>query len=499
MADVKYDFAADVTAATRAIAALEAKVEKLENANKQLHRTSKRGAQDAVSDFKRWTTGLVTVGVAYSGVQRAIGLVIEGNRTLSREIDQLINRLSEEELKLKIQGGFTPPQLEGQVGVIGQQLLKTPAVDLPQGIMLQTQLVSSGFKQIDVQSGAALKTILDLQAATNQFGKALENPKETVKAISQLLKGLGLENTAENIRMIGGDFSELFAGMDIAAKDLVALASVSATLTAAKQTPQVQLAAFAAVTELLGGPIAATTLKQLTTRSIGAADTPKGVEGLATLGIRADQIDLDGETIIDVLDLLGASIKRLTEEGRGVEAQRAIFSIFGQEAGANMLSAISVAPRAREALAIVQGQGFEQAVDIFNQSRHADNQRRRIRTQLLQRDVGQAPTFEELYAQVDELQAASAASDASPTQRALDLARLNAVRIGLGVSEGIGNRPDETNAQAILNEIRNGNHILQEIRDLQPDNPQRSTRTINRNVHTEDAPVPAGMTSTRGR
>ncbi len=61
MADIEYDFAADVSAADRAIAKLESKIEKLERQLKSNARTSRKGANSAQSDFQMMVSGAASV------------------------------------------------------------------------------------------------------------------------------------------------------------------------------------------------------------------------------------------------------------------------------------------------------------------------------------------------------------------------------------------------------------------------------------------------------
>ena len=95
MADVIYDFAADVTAAERAIARLEQKTEKLENANKQLHRTSKQGASGFLSDAQGMLTSLVSMTAAVGVVTQAYAKWQERVAKLRDEHERFNDKLVE--------------------------------------------------------------------------------------------------------------------------------------------------------------------------------------------------------------------------------------------------------------------------------------------------------------------------------------------------------------------------------------------------------------------
>lgn len=450
MADIEYDIAANVSSAERAVARLEGKVEKLERQLKSNARTSRTGATQAQRDFARMRQGLASVAggaaivnTAYATMQQTIGRVFASNKQLSESISQLIRQLNEEELKLQIQAGLTPEELKAKIPTITQELLLTPTVDLTKALQIETQLASSGFSQKDINSGAALQTVLQLQAATNQFGQSLDDPKGAVQSISQFLKSEGVAApSAGEVRDVGGKLTQLFAGSEIQFPDLAELAKSSSLLGQLGFTRNEKLAAFSTLVDVVPAAEASTGLKQVASRLRGASDSGTKVAALESIGLEPEDVDLVGENILQASERFKAALSQVDEK----TASSAVLAVFGEKGQASAGTLFQQSDVIAERLKLLDGNSFDRNVETFRSSRFADNQRTNIQTQALQRMAGQATTWAEIRDEVKLLRARVAATgNLSTFQRVRQTVGLTLSDIQISAAEQLGFTPDDLN------------------------------------------------------
>lgn len=387
MADgkVKFKYFGDGADLEKELVRLEKKHDDLENKVGQVSKRSRKASQTAVQGFVAQVKGAANLSAAYDGVKRVVAALTEQQRKLSQSIDETIPKLDEQQLKLQIQAGLTPQQVEGKIPQIKKSLLETPSTDLSGAFQIQTQLVSSGFKQGDIDSGAALKTVLDLKAATNQFGEEMGNVKESVAAVAQFLKATGSDTSAANIRKIGGNLTQLFEGSDIQFGDLSPLAGEAATLTSKGLSTDIQLAAFSALRDVKNAPEAATGFRQVVSRMSSAGESPAKVKALESIGLKPEDIDLIGEEFPTALKRLKDAVGNVDEK-TGRSAVFALFGEKGESAGNALLGKLDVIDQRLE---ILRGGAFERNVKLFQESAYAGRQRVGIRRQFSEREINQ--------------------------------------------------------------------------------------------------------------
>ena len=365
---------------------------------KQLYRESAREGKTSL------TSVVMNVGLAaaaYHTLRLAITGTLDENKKLSEGISDTSEKLAEQALKLQIQSGRTPAAVAEKLPQIEQALKLTPTTDLVGGIQLETQLASSGFEKKDIDSGAALQTVLDLKAATNQFGESMGDITESVKSISQFLKAQGVEApSAAQVRSVGGNLTTLFAGSDIQFPDLSQLAEVAGTLKSAGMTTEQQLAAFSRSRDVLGAAKGATAMRQVVSQMTTFSADEGKVSALEKIGLNPTDLDLVGETFTTALDRLREGIKTLPEEQRAPTLK----TLFGQEAGSS--AAIMLDPsftkivRERETT-LGDATLFEKNLNAFQTSRFAARKRLEIEKEGFERRADAGVTFKDIRARAD--------------------------------------------------------------------------------------------------
>lgn len=329
---------------------------------------------------------------AYGLVQKAVSGVIAENHRLGQSITDTFRKLDQEELKLQIQAGFTPQQAQAQMPNIEKGLLKTPSTGVAGAIQLQTQLASSGFRKADVDSGDALQTVLDIKAATNQFGESMGDEKEAVLALSMYLKGLGNKApTSGNIKDLGKQLVALFATSDIQFTDLKQLAPNAGTLKGFGLDDKEQLAGFSTLVDVMGGEKAATGLRNVVTRMATAAKSQERTDALKELGLKPTDVDIssakDGEKFIPTLEKMSRALKgKKTEDANRILAQ--LFGDEGQAAASELFNPEKIDLLKQRIVEQADNTAFDMGVKSFQESAYADRQRRQVRTDLKLRKAG---------------------------------------------------------------------------------------------------------------
>lgn len=475
---VKFTYFGDGKDLEKELVRLEKKHDDLENKIGQVSKKSRKSSQTAVQGLVAQVKGAANLSAAFDGVRRIISALTDEQRKFSRSIDETIPKLDEQQLKLQIQAGLTPKQVEGKIPQIKKSLLETPSADLSGAFQIQTQLVSSGFNQQDIDSGAALKTVLDLKAATNLFGEEIGNVKESVAAVAQFLKATGSDTSAANIRKIGGNLTQLFEGSDIQFADLGPLAGEAATLTSKGLSTDIQLAAFSALRDVKNAPEAATGFRQVVSRLSSAGESPAKVKALESIGLKPEDIDLIGEELPTALKRLKTAVEAVDEK----TGRSAVFTLFGEKgesAGNALIGKLDVIDKRLE---ILRGGAFERNVKIFQESRYAERQRTGIRGEFAERTVNQqrgGVTFQDAR-QILQTKFAEDTANAKNFQDRLD-SSLNTIidAQGIAIGEGLGAGPRESyrftqyakDASFYLNPVTASNLLGEAIGNLFTGNP----------------------------
>ncbi len=382
MADpkIKYTFTGDSEDAQAAIARLEKKYDDLENKIKRGN-TSSKTATDG------WAGSIGSVAEKYVGVASviaAVGVAVKGtvaeNQKLLEQMDEIGRKNAETSLKLQIQGALTSPEVKALMPVVESALGVTPSAGMNDALKIQTQLASSGFAQADVKSGEALKAMLDIKAATNQFGESIGNEAEAAKSLSMLLKAGGSESpTAKEMRNLGGSIVSLFESSDVQFPDFQQLAPKIAGLKNFGLSMEESVGVFSALTDIMGGNKADTGLSQFVSRTATAGAFKERAAELQKLGINPSDVAMapGGRGIVDTIDLLRGKLKTLDAESRnGIIAK-----LYGEEAGpaASYLLSDSGSAKVKDYIDRANTRdAFERNVTTFQESRYASDARAQI-------------------------------------------------------------------------------------------------------------------------
>ena len=364
-----------------------------------------------------FSSGIGKVGAMAAGllsVQTLISGIANEQARWNEGIERTAEMLADQELKLQIQGGFTPAEVEGQMEAIKKAVQATPVVDLNRAIQIQTQAASSGFKQEDVNSGAALQATLDVMAATNQFGQGAADPKQSMQAISMYLKGSSGElPDAAAIREAGGKLATIFKESDVQFSDLEQLSKQAATLTGSGLTQAEQFSAFSALRDVFGAEKGAMGLKGYTVRSATIGSDQKKTGALAQLGLKPEDVDIakGGDQLIPTLEKMAAALKTKTAE----QQIQILNTLYGEEvqSQAAFLLRDDTIQKIKDRVAAQEGSTLlDDNLTKFRGSRFARNQRVANAQAITEREVDQqrgGTTYKELNAEnqayIDQLYA----------------------------------------------------------------------------------------------
>lgn len=355
----------------------------------EMANSGKQGLDGMSMSGREAVATIAAMAAGFGLVQKSVTAVIAENHRLGQSITDTFRKLDQEELKMQIQAGLTPQQAQEQMPNIQKALLKTPSTSVAGAIQLQTQLASSGFKDQDIKSGEALQTVLDLKAATNQFGESMGNEQQAVLALSQYLKGMGQDSNAANIKQLGKQLVTLFATSDIQFGDLQQLAPNAGALKEFGLSDKEQLAAFSTLVDVMGGEKAATGSRNVVTRLATAAKSKERTGALKELGLKPEDVDIaiGGDQFIPTLEKVSKALKSKKPE----DANRLLSEIFGDEgqaAAANLFNPEKIQLIKQRIAEQEGGKAFDQGVATFQQSAYADRQRRQVRTDFSLRQAG---------------------------------------------------------------------------------------------------------------
>lgn len=280
---------------------------------------AKKDLSGIASSLKNVALGIIGGGgilAAYTAWKQANKEILDQTHSVSLSFDDLTR-------KYGIQAGLRGPEKEAQV-----QALTKVAVDraapLDIAIPLATQLVSSGVPV--AQAPQTADAVLKVFNASNLTGAAMTDPKPLAEGLTAYMTAQGLEKTPENFLKVGGSVQRLFRDTNLQLPDFAELAGQSSTLKGKLSIPE-QLSSFSVLRDVGKTAEEATTaLRNITLLSATAAGSADSTKTLAKMGMTPQDIDMVGESFVDVLDRLKGGLEKLSEEERPV----ALESLFGK-------------------------------------------------------------------------------------------------------------------------------------------------------------------------
>ena len=350
-------------------------------------------------------TKIAGMAAAYVSVSYAVGKVVEQNMKLSQIMDESSVKTAESELKLMIQGGFTPAAIEKQMPAIAEAVKAVPSTDLVGATQLQTQIASSGFKQGDVESGAMLKEFLNVKAAMNQFGKSTGDLAETVKYTGMYLKSQGGDLGAQGVRDLAAPLTKIFEVSDLQFRDMQQLAEVGAALKNYGLKQDEQLATFSALVDVMPGAQAATGLKNFATITATAGGDKKLAKTLKEIGLKPEDVAMatGGKEIIPTLKLMGEKLNAMKPEDKNIALEK----LYGREnvAAASLMLTPEFVAKVEQRIVDQQAGGatYGRNVQTFAESPYARQQRAVLKKDMAAREAAGAVkmTWEEFWNNVE--------------------------------------------------------------------------------------------------
>jgi len=380
MANTDLTFTGNSDDAVAALAKLERKYEAVEAKLKGI----KTGKQSGNTD--EWNAGLDTmlskvigIGIAYQAMGSAARAVFEENAKIIDQLNNFVPKKSEAEVKLQIQANMSKPEVRAMLPGLEKSLTATPSTDMIGGMKIQQQLASSGIKEEDVKSGEAAKTVLDMKAATNQFGEGIGDEGEATKTIAMLLKGSGKQHPgAADMKEISQSIVSLFEASDVQMQDFKQLAPKMAGLKSAGVKTNESLAAFSALTDVMGGNKADTGLSGLVSRSETIGAFPERAKELESLGLTPEDVSTSKHGFIPVMEKWKGVLSKLPEN----ERNQKIAKIWGEDAApaANFMFSDSGMATTKDYIRRANDKTpYDRNVQTFQQSRYAGQQRVKIK------------------------------------------------------------------------------------------------------------------------
>lgn len=243
--------------------------------------------------LSRWVSIGAAIGVATQALNR-YHAEVEKAADKSRTLEDIAIRVS-------TQGGFARGE-EGRVGQMVADLARRNRFDVPQAGAAVEQLISSGFNAREVLAeGGSGDEFVRMLHAINASGRD-QNPRDLALAISKFLTGTGQPLNAQSVRGLGVPLFNLFQGTNIQAQHLQNLGPVAASLKNRGMSPNEQLAVFSSLVDIMEPSVAATGLSALSSRLASSAQSAEVKRGLGMLGLGPTDVDMVGESFIDVMD-----------------------------------------------------------------------------------------------------------------------------------------------------------------------------------------------------
>lgn len=389
----------------------------------QLGKLEAKQKQAAVQQDGWLTSGigkLATMAMGFVSVQGAISGVINANQQMIDQADTAAIKYDELFRKINVQAALRGLESAGMQKSITDTAISN-ASTIEEAAGTAQQLAGAGFSSADA-SGGALDAMLKLFAGTGQTGTG--NAGQLTQSATQFISAMGLDRTAENLERVAVAVQQSYKAGDLQLEDLTQIAAKSSGL-AGKLSPEQTLGAFATIRETMGGEQASTGLKIFGERVTGAREDPMRMDLLKRMQIKADDIDLVGEDINQVLDTMSKGVERLPEKERTAVLQR----FFGSEGA----SAASYLIKNRDRIGFYQErmanrEGFVD--DAAEASSGPAAQRRRL---ALMRDQAAVEKFRNEKNMLDAADIAAQEAGLSPAMRALSRLEANAA-LFLGVS-----------------------------------------------------------------
>ncbi|QDV50856.1 phage tail tape measure protein [Gimesia fumaroli] len=351
---------------TQSVAAFNEELDKI-------GRKQSRNKQQSGRFFRGMSSGLAGMVGGYISVAGAAGILMNKNREILTQTEEVGKKFDEIFRKLRVQSGLRGIQgTEAQERVL--EIAERQAFTSEQASGASTQLVSSGFTAKEA-TGGSLEEFLRILNASNITGKEVD-PAELAKALASYLQSQGLEKNAENVALVGRKVQALFRGTNLQLPDLTELSKVS-SIFKGMLTVEDQLGGMSTLVDQIPAAEAKTGFRNFVLRlSTVTEDQKPKVEALEKLGLQKEDVDFVGESFTDILDRLAVGIEKVPEKDRkGVLNQ-----IFGEKTIAAAEALINDRQKVKDSFPIQNNtKQFLDDVDEATSGRNAASRRAKVR------------------------------------------------------------------------------------------------------------------------
>lgn len=275
-------------------------------------------ASEATGRLDGRFSALAATGVGTVAFIHQMAATLKELRTEMADDVQQFDKLSR---KLGIQGGLSDEERKVQSKIVGEVALDA-AVPIEKAFETATQLSSSGF--VDPVKSGTLDTALALMQSSNQIDG---DAASFIKGSGQFMTAFGMKKDEGNFKDLGVRMQGLFKSTDVQAADLPEFAKAAPVLSGAGLDLEQSLSALTSLRETMNAGEAATGARNVVSMLQTAGVNKTATDALASVGLKPQQVDIEGEGLQKALETLKEATSKLGEADRaGVMSQ-----VFGRE------------------------------------------------------------------------------------------------------------------------------------------------------------------------
>lgn len=285
----------DFTKLEKRIEALEAKLKKAGNASKSANNDIKSSFSDMLSSLASTATAVTIVG----GTVRTLEAAHQQVNAEAREYEKIMDRVARQ---FRVESGLRGLQAESAQQAIGD-IATDLAVPEAKATEAAAALVSRGFSTTEATGDSLRSVLAGGSAEEGAPGLSQFDAAKFSEQIAEAIERGGLEKTGKNVQDI------------VIAKERLDLEKLPTLARMDKVSVIEQLALADLVTDRGGsGDAAIATLEKLFI-GVNKRDE-KQLQALGGIGLKPEDVDLDGETLAQVLETIGSRTDKLPESER---------------------------------------------------------------------------------------------------------------------------------------------------------------------------------------
>lgn len=288
---------------------------------KRIERDESRSQQQLMA----WATGIGGIAAGYVGVSAVLDTIIQQHDEFIRKSEE--HGLSLDKMTRRLR---TQLSLNGEEGKAAVDKLTEIAIDAavePQvAVNAAIELGGQGFSDHEA-TGAAARTILELQSAGNTSG---EDPGPLVEAAAQIMRNRGLEMTDKNLRETMIPLQRISKPLNLKLSDSPQWAGKSSQISAALNDPLMEDALQGQMRSYTDPSVAGSASKATVQRLQTMRNDKQAMKWLTAAKVSPDKMDLiGGENLIQALDAVDEVFKKT----KPTDVPSAAEDMFGKEYG----------------------------------------------------------------------------------------------------------------------------------------------------------------------